>query len=176
MAKMKKIPVETREIKAALKIIRQTDFWQCVQFADTLLRYIEITMKQDSVISRLQGSALYFLLIEGGASTPSRLARTMLRSKHSVTKILDSLEKQGMIERSFDNRDRRVTSIKLTTRGLEHLKERFTRGNERAESVMGCLEAKEQKSLVALTERMRQQMNAILDSFNLTGNEKKSDN
>lgn len=153
------------EVKETLKKIRETDFWLCVQFADTLLRYIEITMKQDSVISRLQGSALYFLLLKGGESTPSRLAKAMLRSKHSVTKIIDSLEKEGMIVRSFTNRDRRVTSIKLTARGLEHLKQRFTRGNERAEKVMGCLTSAEQKELVALTERMRKRVNAVLDGF-----------
>ena len=154
-----------REIKDALNKIRETDFWLCVQFADTLLRYIEITMKRDSVISRLQGSALYFLLLKGGESTPSRLAKAMLRSKHSVTKIIDSLEKEGLVVRSFTNRDRRVTSIKLTAMGLEHLKQRFTRGNERAEKVMGCLDAAEQKRLTELTEKMRKRMNTILNSI-----------
>jgi len=176
MAATKKTAAKAQDIKAALRKIRRTDFWLCVQFADTLLRYIEITMKQDSVVSRLQGSALYFLLLKGGESTPSRLARAMLRSKHSVTKIIDSLEKDYLIERSFDNRDRRVTSIKLTARGLDHLKERFTRGNERAARVMGCLDAGEQKRLVALTERMRKRMNKILESSSLTASEKKGDN
>jgi DNA-binding MarR family transcriptional regulator len=154
-----------RDVKEALTKIRETDFWLCVQFADTLLRYIEITMKQDIVISRLQGSALYFLLLKGGVSTPSRLAKAMLRSKHSVTKIIDSLEKEGLITRSFTSRDRRVTSIKLTAAGLEHLKHRFERGNERAAKVMGCLSAAEQKELAALTERMRKRMNKILESL-----------
>jgi DNA-binding MarR family transcriptional regulator len=154
-----------RDIKSALNQIKETDFWLCVQFADTLLRYIEITMKQDSVISRLQGSALYFLLINGGASTPTQLANSMLRSKHSVTKIIDSLEKEGLVVRDFTNKDRRVTSVKLTVDGLEHLRQRFARGNERAKKVMDSLDAKEQKRLVALTERMRQRMNAILDNL-----------
>ncbi len=38
-----------REIRSALDKIRETDFWLCVQFADTLIRYLEITMKKDSV-------------------------------------------------------------------------------------------------------------------------------
>jgi DNA-binding MarR family transcriptional regulator len=153
----------SRDIKGTLKQIKETDFWLCVQFADTLLRYIEITMRQDSVISRLQGSALYFLLLNGGDSTPTQLANNMLRSKHSVTKIIDSLEKEGLITRDFTNKDRRVTSLRLTKAGLEHLRQRFSRGNERAKKVMDALSAKEQKQLVDLTERMRQKMTAILE-------------
>jgi DNA-binding MarR family transcriptional regulator len=154
-----------RDIKGALDRIRETDFWLCVQFADTLIRYLEITMKQDSVISRLQGSALYFLLLNGGESTPTRLANTMLRSKHSVTKIIDSLEKEGLIVRDFTNKDRRVISIRLTVSGLEHLKQRFSRGNERAKKVMDSLDAGEQKLLIELTERMRQRMTTILNNL-----------
>jgi DNA-binding MarR family transcriptional regulator len=153
------------DIKGALNQIEETDFWLCVQFADTLIRYLEITMKQDSVISRLQGSALYFLLLNGGELTPTRLANTMLRSKHSVTKIIDSLEKEGLIVRDFTNKDRRVTSVKLTFSGLERLKQRFSKGNERANKVMGILDTKEQKMLVELTERMRTKMTAILGSL-----------
>jgi DNA-binding MarR family transcriptional regulator len=154
-----------RDIRGALDKIKETDFWLCVQFADTLIRYLEITMKQDRVVSRLQGSALYFLLLDGGESTPTQLARDMLRSKHSVTKIIDGLEKEGLIVRSSTNKDRRVTSVKLTARGLERVKQRFSRGNERAGQVMASLNVKEQKRLVALTGKMCQRINAILDSL-----------
>ena len=154
-----------RDIKAALNKVKETDFWRCVQFADTLIRYLEITMKQDSVVSRLQGSALYFLLLNGGESTPTQLARDMRRSKHSVTKIIDSLEKGGLVTRDFTNKDRRVTSVKLTAAGLQHLKQRFARSNERANKVMDSLDSKEQKRLIELTERLRQKMNEILESL-----------
>jgi DNA-binding MarR family transcriptional regulator len=120
-------------------------------------------MKEDRVVSRLRGSALYFLLLDGGETTPTQLARDMLRSKHSVTKIIDGLEKEGLIVRSATNKDRRVTPVKLTTRGLERVKQRFARGNERAGQVMAGLDAKEQKRLVELTERLRKRMARLLD-------------
>jgi DNA-binding MarR family transcriptional regulator len=153
-----------RDIKSALSQIKETNFWLYVQFADTLIRYLEITMKQDSVVSRLQGSALYFLLLNGGALTPTQLASTMLRSKHSVTKIIDSLEKAGLVVRDFTSQDRRVTSVRLTSAGLEHLRQRFARGNERAGKVMDSLDFKEQRQLAALTERLRRKMKEILDN------------
>jgi len=153
------------DVKSTLNQIKETNFWLCVQFADTLIRYLEITMKQDSVISRLQGSALYFLLLNGGESTPTQLANNMLRSKHSVTKIIDSLEKEGLVIRDFTNKDRRVTSVKLTASGLEHLKQRFSKGNERANKAMDSLDTKEQKTLVVLTERLRKKMTTMLGSL-----------
>jgi MarR family 2-MHQ and catechol resistance regulon transcriptional repressor len=150
------------DIEDAINQIKETDFWLCVQFADVLIRYLEITMKQDSIISRLQGSALYFLLLNGGELTPTQLAGVMLRSKHSVTKIIDSLEREGFIVRDFTNKDRRVTSVKLTSSGLEHLKQRFSKGNKRANSVMDSLDAGDRKRLVDLTEIMRKKMTAML--------------
>jgi DNA-binding MarR family transcriptional regulator len=153
------------DIQDTAKQIKETDFWLCVQFADVLIRYLEITMKQDSIISRLQGSALYFLLLNGGELTPTQLAATMLRSKHSVTKIIDSLEEAGLVVRDFTNKDRRVTSVKLTSSGLEHLKQRFSKGNKRANEVMNSLNAAEQTGIVNLTEKMRKKMMAILDSL-----------
>jgi DNA-binding MarR family transcriptional regulator len=153
------------DIQDIINQTKETDFWLYVQFADVLIRYLEITMKRDSIISRLQGTALYFLLLNRGELTPTQLAGLMLRSKHSVTKIIDSLEKEGLIIRDFTNKDRRVTSVKLTSTGLEHLKQRFSKGNERADKVMSILNATEQKTLIALTERMRQKMTAILENF-----------
>ena len=153
------------DIKDVINQTRETDFWRYVQFADVLIRYLEITMKRDSVISRLQGSALYFLLLNGGELTPTQLAGIMLRSKHSVTKIIDSLEKEGFVVRDFTSQDRRVTSIKLTASGLKHLKHRFSKGNERAQRVMGILNNAEQKTLADLAERMRNKMLAVLDSL-----------
>jgi DNA-binding MarR family transcriptional regulator len=157
--------LSTREIKGLLNQIKATDFWRYVQFADTLIRFVEITMKQDSVVSRLQGSALYFLLLNGGESTPTQLADRMLRSKHSVTKIIDSLEKDRLVVRDFTSQDRRVTSVRLTPSGLEHLRYRFSRGNERAKQAMSSLEKTEQKRLVELTERMRKKMTALLEGL-----------
>lgn len=68
----------------------------------------------------------------------------MLRSKHSITKIIDSLEKEGLVIRDFTNKDRRITFIKLTAAGLEHLKQRFVKGNECADKLMDILNAGEQ--------------------------------
>jgi DNA-binding MarR family transcriptional regulator len=152
------------EIEKVANQIATTDFWLCVSFADTINRYIEITMEKDN-LSRLQAVAMWSLILKGGKSTPTLLARMMFRSKHSMTKIIDNLEKEGLVVRDYTNKDRRVTYIKITSDGLEYVKQNFSKGNERAQKVMACLDITERKSLVNLTEKMRKKIATIINNL-----------
>jgi MarR family transcriptional regulator, organic hydroperoxide resistance regulator len=153
-----------RDIKEVADQIREVNFWSCVCFADTVNRYCEITMKKDD-ISPLHALAMNNLVKCGGASTPTQLAEKMFRSKHSVTKIVDNLEKEGFIVRDFTSKDRRVTQVRMTTAGLEYVKNNQSKGNKRAKQVMDCLTADEQKTLISLTAKMSARMTDILEKI-----------
>jgi MarR family transcriptional regulator, organic hydroperoxide resistance regulator len=144
--------------------VREGNFWLVSSFADTVSRYCEITMKTDD-ISPLHSIAMWHLVCAGGISTPTRLAETMFRSKHSVTKIVDNLEKEGLIVRDFSNRDRRVTQIRLTPRGLQYLKSNQETATQYAEQVMNCLDASQQKTLVDLMQIIKNRMTDILEKL-----------
>jgi DNA-binding MarR family transcriptional regulator len=144
--------------------MREVKFWLCVTFADTVGRYCEITMKKDD-ISPLHAIAMFHLICAGGTSTPTQLADMLFRSKHSVTKIVDNLEKEGFIVRDFSSKDRRVTQIRVTEAGLEYAKTNQSKGNMRAKQVMDCLTAAEQETLTALTEKMSRRMTDILEKL-----------
>lgn len=144
--------------------IREVNFWLCVTFSDTIGRYCEITMKRDD-ISPLHAIAMYHLVCAGGLSTPTQLADMMFRSKHSVTKIVDNLEREGFIVRDFSNKDRRVTQIKVTSTGLKYVKQNQNRADQRAKQVMDCLSLEEQATLVGLMEKMNRRMTDILEKI-----------
>jgi DNA-binding MarR family transcriptional regulator len=152
------------EIKEVASQIDTTEFWKYVRFGDTINRYIEITMKKDNV-SPLQSVAMYSLVLEGGTITPTHLSRMMFRSKHSMTKIIDNLEKEGLVIRDYTDKDRRVTHVKITSAGLEYVRQNFSKGNERAQKVMDCLDISQRKSLVNLTETMRKKLTELIDSL-----------
>jgi DNA-binding MarR family transcriptional regulator len=66
--------------------------------------------------------------------TPSRLAQEVSLSHATVTGILNRLEKQGLVTRTRDDRDRRRSLVRLTDKGLSlvgaapfPLQERFLR-------------------------------------------------
>lgn len=152
------------EFKRVAEQIGELNFWLCVTFADTIMRYLEITMKKDD-ISPLHILAMYHLVRAGGSLTPTQLAEAMFRSKHSVTKIMDNLEKEGFIIRDFSSQDRRVTVIRVTEAGLEYVKKNQHKGEMRAKQVMDCLAAADQKTLVALTAELSNRMTGILDKL-----------
>ncbi len=152
------------DFKKVAEQIGELNFWLCVTFADTIMRYLEITMKRDD-ISPLHVIAMYHLVRSGGSLTPTQLSEAMFRSKHSVTKIMDNLEKEGFIIRDFSSHDRRVTVIRVTAAGLEYVKKNQHRGEMRAKQVMDCLNAADQKMLVALTGELSNRMTDILDKL-----------
>jgi DNA-binding MarR family transcriptional regulator len=152
------------EFKRVSEQIGELNFWRCVTFADTITRYLEITMKKDD-ISPLHIIALYHLVRAGGSLTPTQLSEAMFRSKHSVTKIMDNLEKEGFIVRDFSSQDRRVTIIRVTESGLEYVKKNQHKGEIRAKQVMDRLEAVEQEKLVSLAGKLNDQMTGILEKL-----------
>jgi DNA-binding MarR family transcriptional regulator len=165
----KKKPTEStdplaRELKKIGDQAREENFWVCASFADTVNRYCEITMKTDEV-SHLHAIAMWHLVCAGGTSTPTRMAAKMFRSKHSVTKIVDNLEKEGLIVRDFSSRDRRVTQIRLTLAGIQYLKKDQEKSARYGKQVMNCLDADQQKTLVALMKIMKTRMTGILEKL-----------
>jgi DNA-binding MarR family transcriptional regulator len=152
------------ELKKIGDQVREGNFWLVASFADTVNRYCEITMKTDD-ISPLHSIAMWHLVCAGGTSTPTRLAETMFRSKHSVTKIVDNLEKEGLIIRDFSNRDRRVTQVRLTPAGLQYLKNSQETAAQYAKQVMNCLDGSQQKTLIDLMKIMKDRMTDILEKL-----------
>ena len=152
------------EFKKVSEQIGELNFWLCICFADTLNRYLEITMKKDD-ISPLHHIAMYYLVRSGGSLTPTKLSEAMFRSKHSVTKIMDNLEKEGFIIRDFSSQDRRVTIIRVTEAGLEYVKKNQHKGEIRAKQVMDCMNEADQKTLTELTEKLNDRMTNILDKL-----------
>jgi DNA-binding MarR family transcriptional regulator len=45
----------------------------------------------------------------------------MLRSNYSITKLIDGLEKDGLVMRRPDGRDRRSINIEVTSEGLNYV-------------------------------------------------------
>jgi len=88
-----------KEIEDVAKAIKAMEFSYLSRFADTINRYHEITLNKEG-INRLQWGAMSLLIVRGGSLTPTRLARLMFRSKHSITKVIDSLEKADLVRRS----------------------------------------------------------------------------
>src|SRR5512135_2104596 len=107
------------EIEKVNSKIRSLQMPRIIAFADVVNRYTEIILKNK--VSWLQASALIFLITRGGSLTPSQLARIMLRSNYSITKLIDGLEKDRLVMRRPDTRDRRSITVEVTSEGLDYV-------------------------------------------------------
>lgn len=145
--------------------VRSTEFLYFVDFADTLIRYVEIKLKR-SPVKRLQGMLLFALVRNGGRLTPTHLAKLMLRSKHSMTSIIDSLEKRGLVIREPRNSDCRVVCVRITGKGLDTVKRTITRSDNFAVQALDCLVPEEKRELIEKTEKVRKHLFSIINELN----------
>jgi len=63
------------------------------------------------------------ILEREGPLPMSAIARRLLSAKQNMTTIIDKLKKNGLVERKYDDKDRRVIKIIITQKGIEFLKE-----------------------------------------------------
>ena len=92
--------------------------------------------------------------MKGGILHPTELARLMWMSKHSMTKIIDSLEKDGLVVRQRIDEDRRAVLIKITSFGLDFIQQTLNSHDELWINVIDSLNEKEQKELIELLQKM----------------------
>ncbi|MFF4775938.1 MarR family winged helix-turn-helix transcriptional regulator [Microtetraspora fusca] len=84
-----------------------------------LLRQASDALLGEEGLTRPEFDVLAALRRVGGELTPSRLARETFASGAAVTKRVRVLEREGLVARRVDGRDRRVVHLSLTERGRE---------------------------------------------------------
>jgi DNA-binding MarR family transcriptional regulator len=85
----------------------------------------------------------------------SYIGQRLLDRTPDVTRLLDRLEKVGLIDRRRGEHDRRVVEVGITPQGLARLEALDRPVGEVVEAVMGGLGEAEQRQLSALLEKMR---------------------
>jgi DNA-binding MarR family transcriptional regulator len=71
-----------------------------------------------------------YLLGTGGATRPSILAAQLRTGRSNVSKLLNRLEAEGLIESLADPRDSRAQLVSLTRAGVERSHEVFSIGDD----------------------------------------------
>ena len=109
----KRNPFDAPEQEATLNILRTADRLSAA--FDELFRRHGITGPQYNVLRILRGH---------GRPIPSQqIGRELLTRVPDVTRLVDRLEKAGLVERARTTTDRRVVLVSITPRGLKLLEE-----------------------------------------------------
>ena len=161
------------EIKKVDSRIRSLQMPRIIAFADVVNRYTQIILKNK--VSWLRASALIFLITRGGSLTPSQLARIMLRSNYSITKLIDGLEKDGLVKRTPDCEDRRRTNIEVTSEGLDFVTSSLSKTVKAEQELKAWLDQDELENLAPTLRKLRDKLiEKISRRHGLTADDRKA--
>lgn len=101
---------------------------------------------------------LYLFYMEteegGDAPSPSRIADGLNVTRPTITWLLDSLERDGFLERRQDSQDRRALTVSLTEKGRRFLDEFMPEQGQRINAAMANLDEAERRTLIALLAKI----------------------
>ncbi len=93
--------------------------------------------------------------------TPAELADLSHVTRATMTGLIDTLERDGLVKREPDQNDRRMMSVTLTPKGAALLQAILPPHFKRMAALMEPLDEVERKTLVQLLKKIRQQAIAM---------------
>lgn len=133
--------------------LRMSSFIALLRFSDVLARYstVEFTKHDSSAARTMLMDGLY---LNGGSLSPTELAKYMFRTNHSITSMVDTLEKQGLVRREPNPLDRRSIKITLTPEGWQLMERMLPATYEISQKALDCLDDNEAESLKEVLKRI----------------------
>jgi DNA-binding MarR family transcriptional regulator len=104
-------------------------------------------------IGARQASVLFVVNALGARATPAEISRWLFREPHSVSSILDRMEKQGLLRRHRDLGKKTPVKVVLTEKGKET--HRNCTKRESMHYIMGALTEEERQQLIKCLTKLR---------------------
>ena len=130
------------------------DLSRLAVFSDVMNRYVLLRAKGDAR-TWLKVYAVTFIITRGGKVTPTELAKILLRSRNSVSQLINGLEKDGLVKRYHTTEDRRTVYVEVTPDGILFIKARLKVLKSLEEEITSCLDDGELQLIVDLTRKLR---------------------
>ena len=106
-------------------------------------------------ISPAEAAALFIIQATGENVTPIEISRWMLREPHTVTGLLNRMEKKGLVRRSKDRDRKNLVRVSLTEKGKQVYNQSTERGS--INSAISALSGPEQQQLGSYLQKLRDQ-------------------
>ncbi|HIE18058.1 MAG TPA: MarR family transcriptional regulator [Dehalococcoidia bacterium] len=156
-----KIEDLAHEIREQANRLSVDNFITFLHTADMVERYVDIEMRKVG-INRTNFSLLNHLIVLGGRATPTELSRRVFRSKHAVTRAVDTLEREGLVKREGIGEDRRNRKVTITTKGLNLVRKMVPFREEVGSRIMSPLNKTEAEQLSTILRRLRRHLNNLI--------------
>jgi len=142
-------PLSSLEEEALLSLQRTAD--QLQWRVSELLKPYGISPTQYNALRILRGAR------EQGRSC-SEIAERMINRDPDITRLIDRLERRGLVQRAREEKDRRVVIARITPTGLQLLKRLDRPVEQLTRKILGHLGNQRLTTLIKLLEMAREQV------------------
>jgi len=139
-------------------------FMRLLRAGDEAFRVCESNLSAHN-LSQGRFTVLMLLMDQSGHTqhpcTPAGLADLAGVARATMTGLIDTLEKDGLVRREPDTVDRRMMYVRLTPKGREALQELLPEYFQRIAALMRPLSENERRTLVGLLDKIAEQATAL---------------
>ena len=119
-----------RDIRTQAQTMKVDTFLAFIYTSEIIDKYLHILLS-DQQVSQAGFTILHHLILNDGTMLPTEISKKALRSKYAITRAIDTLEKQGLVQRQTVGKDRRTRRINITRKGLNSVKNATINSRER---------------------------------------------
>ena len=136
---------------------RSSAFLTLVRFYDVLRKFLAIEYRKHGS-SSMRIMVMSTLFFNGGSMSPTELSKRISRTRHSITSMVDTLERRGLVKREPNSKDRRSINITLTLEGRQLFERMEPVGYEISQRALACLNDDEIVILMTLLGRISEHL------------------
>ena len=140
---------------------RDFEVWTLLsQASDAIFKAREKELNGNG-FTAMEATALFIIQAIGDRATPAEISRWILREPHSVSGLLDRMERRGLIERTKDLEWKNMVRVTVTEKGKKAYE--MSTERESIHNILSVLSAEECQQLSSclrtLRDRALQQIN-----------------
>jgi DNA-binding MarR family transcriptional regulator len=124
---------------------------------EVLERYLEIELKRHKA-SLIHFNIMSALFMNGGEMTPSEIAESVFREKNSITAVINTLEREGVVRREPSASDRRSVKVVITEKGWKEANRLSPIAQELSRECLACIDNNKSEELVDIMRDMREKL------------------
>jgi DNA-binding MarR family transcriptional regulator len=124
---------------------------------EVLQRYLEVELRHSDV-SLIRFNIMSTLYKNGGEMTPSEISESVFREKNSITAVLNTLEREGVVRREPSASDRRSVKVVITDKGWQEANRLSPIAQTLSREALGCVDKDKVEDLVEIMRAMREKL------------------
>lgn len=122
-----------------------------------LNRYLDIRARKYGH-NRSRLDIMHTLIIHDGVLKPTDLSKMTFRSRQTITQIVDSLERDGLVKRKLVSKDRRTKEVVITAKGLGSIRENLPDTLEVMNQAVPTLSQKQMQEFITILRQVRRHL------------------